>query len=380
MMINDYYPFGMLVPNRNYQSPSYRYGFQGQEKDDEVKGNGNSLNYKFRMHDPRVGRFFAIDPLTKKYPFYSPYSFSGNKVIAYRELEGGEDLIAIVPNNKSTLFLTIDGDKIYELIATQSLEYFGERAKIKSYSIAYRTLKEGKLMGTDGKIHNSMRMVVKEVNLIDGSIVKVEMGRGKGNKYFSTNAVNQMEAFKSKRMYNNGLAVVKYAGDFIDVVGFVKATIDNGGQIPADSLLEFGVTAYAVEALGTGGTGLAAGALFGILNDKAKEIANMAVDAERESIIGSNASVDKVEHYLSNLVTFKHNISIIRMQSNVLNDYITGKIKTFDDLMNAIESDENSNIDLNSAIMVEYVDEKVILVHKIYIDTTDSKPLEDSKK
>jgi RHS repeat-associated protein len=87
---NDYYPFGQLVPNRHGSSDAYRYGFQGQEKDDELKGEGNSLNYTFRMHDPRVGRFFAVDPLTKKYPFYSPYAFSGNRVIDARELEGLE--------------------------------------------------------------------------------------------------------------------------------------------------------------------------------------------------------------------------------------------------------------------------------------------------
>ncbi|WP_156133330.1 RHS repeat-associated core domain-containing protein [Lacinutrix sp. Hel_I_90] len=88
---NDYYPFGMLLPNRHKSSSSYRYGFQGQEKDDELKGEGNSLNYTFRMHDPRVGRFFAVDPLAATYPHYTPYSFSGNKVISHRELEGLEE-------------------------------------------------------------------------------------------------------------------------------------------------------------------------------------------------------------------------------------------------------------------------------------------------
>jgi RHS repeat-associated protein len=81
----------MLVPNRFESVEGYRYGFQGQEKDDEIKGEGNSLNYTFRMHDPRAGRFFAVDPLTKKYPHYTPYSFSGNKVISSVELEGLED-------------------------------------------------------------------------------------------------------------------------------------------------------------------------------------------------------------------------------------------------------------------------------------------------
>jgi RHS repeat-associated protein len=80
----------MTVPNRHNSSNSYRYGFQGQEKDDEIKGEGNSVNYKYRMHDPRVGRFFAVDPLTAKYPHNSPYAFSENRVIDGVELEGLE--------------------------------------------------------------------------------------------------------------------------------------------------------------------------------------------------------------------------------------------------------------------------------------------------
>lgn len=89
---SDYYPFGMLVPTRHGSSNAYRYGFQGQEKDDEIKGEGNSINYTFRMHDPRIGRFFSVDPLTREYPYYTPYSFSGNKVIASVEFEGLEEV------------------------------------------------------------------------------------------------------------------------------------------------------------------------------------------------------------------------------------------------------------------------------------------------
>ncbi|WP_452601292.1 3-coathanger stack domain-containing protein [Pontimicrobium sp. MEBiC06410] len=105
---NDYYPFGMLMPNRHGSSDSYRYGFQGQEKDDEIKGEGNSLNYTFRMHDPRVGRFFTPDPMEKAYPYYSPYQFSGNRLIDMVELEGlepsepptQEGQTAIAPDHK----------------------------------------------------------------------------------------------------------------------------------------------------------------------------------------------------------------------------------------------------------------------------------------
>ncbi|WP_435264303.1 RHS repeat-associated core domain-containing protein [Tenacibaculum sp. nBUS_03] len=86
----DYYPFGMLVPNRHGQADSYRYGFQGQEKDDEVKGEGNSYNFTYRMHDARIGRFFRPDPMASQYPHNSSYAFSENRVIDGVELEGLE--------------------------------------------------------------------------------------------------------------------------------------------------------------------------------------------------------------------------------------------------------------------------------------------------
>jgi RHS repeat-associated protein len=81
----------MLVPNRHKAGDDYRYGFQGQEKDDEIRGGeGNSINYTFRMHDPRVGRFLSIDPLFREYPHNSTYAFQENKLGLGTELEGRE--------------------------------------------------------------------------------------------------------------------------------------------------------------------------------------------------------------------------------------------------------------------------------------------------
>ncbi|MEY2669968.1 MAG: hypothetical protein RLZZ577_284 [Bacteroidota bacterium] len=87
---SDYSPFGVELDGRTVSLDGYRFGFQNQEKDNEVKGEGNSINYSFRMHDPRLGKFFAIDPLSKKYPHNSPYAFSENRVIDCGELEGLE--------------------------------------------------------------------------------------------------------------------------------------------------------------------------------------------------------------------------------------------------------------------------------------------------
>ena len=91
----------MLVPNRHGSSNSYRYGFQGQEKDNEIKGEGNSVNFKYRMYDSRIGRFFAVDPLAVEYPHNSPYAFSENCVINAVELEGLEKTYIIGKLNNS---------------------------------------------------------------------------------------------------------------------------------------------------------------------------------------------------------------------------------------------------------------------------------------
>lgn len=42
------------------------------------------------MDDTRIGRFFSVDPMAKKYPYYSPYAFGGNNVIQFIEFEGLE--------------------------------------------------------------------------------------------------------------------------------------------------------------------------------------------------------------------------------------------------------------------------------------------------
>jgi len=68
----------------------YRYGFNGKENDNEVKGTGNQQDYGIRIYDPRVGRFLSTDPLTKTFPYWSPYQFSGNDPIRYIDLDGAE--------------------------------------------------------------------------------------------------------------------------------------------------------------------------------------------------------------------------------------------------------------------------------------------------
>lgn len=80
------------MPGRTYTAGNgYRYGFNGKENDNEVKGEGNQQDYGMRIYDPRLGRFLSVDPLTKEYPWYTPYQFAGNKPIEAIDLDGAEE-------------------------------------------------------------------------------------------------------------------------------------------------------------------------------------------------------------------------------------------------------------------------------------------------
>ncbi|MFN8238194.1 MAG: RHS repeat-associated core domain-containing protein [Chitinophagales bacterium] len=111
-----YYPFGMQMPGKNTTLASYsslnryRFGFNGQERDDEVSGNSNALDFGERIYNSRTARFYTIDGLTAKYPWYSPYQFAGNTPIAAIDLDGLEQYIKTYKfeDGKVTLINVVD--------------------------------------------------------------------------------------------------------------------------------------------------------------------------------------------------------------------------------------------------------------------------------
>jgi RHS repeat-associated protein len=90
---NDYYPFGSQMPGRKFSQPNtkYRYGFNGKENDKDISEGGQ--DYGMRIYDNRLGRFLSVDPLSTNYPWYTPYSFAGNKPIWAIDLDGKEEWI-----------------------------------------------------------------------------------------------------------------------------------------------------------------------------------------------------------------------------------------------------------------------------------------------
>jgi RHS repeat-associated protein len=85
---HDYYPFGLEMAGRSYEDESYRYGFNGMEKDNEIYGDGGAYMTEFREYDPRTGRWFSVDPKQNEIPWQSPYVAMDNKPIIRNDVDG----------------------------------------------------------------------------------------------------------------------------------------------------------------------------------------------------------------------------------------------------------------------------------------------------
>jgi RHS repeat-associated protein len=78
----------MQMKERTFMASEYRFGFNGQEQDGELMD--GAVSFKYRVHDPRIGKFLSVDPLAPEYPWNSSYAFAENRVIDGIDLEGLE--------------------------------------------------------------------------------------------------------------------------------------------------------------------------------------------------------------------------------------------------------------------------------------------------
>ena len=74
------------VPIALREDKSYKYGFNGMERDDEVKGSGNHYQTYFRMNDARLGRWLSRDPIS--HPWESSYTSMANNPIFFTDFLG----------------------------------------------------------------------------------------------------------------------------------------------------------------------------------------------------------------------------------------------------------------------------------------------------
>jgi RHS repeat-associated protein len=104
----------MIMPELQYNAPgegNTRFGFNGKENDDEVKGKGNALDFGARIYDARIGRWLSLDPEMSKYPYASPYNFALNNPIVLIDPDGGSvDDSKLIITQKSKTEIQVSGE------------------------------------------------------------------------------------------------------------------------------------------------------------------------------------------------------------------------------------------------------------------------------
>jgi RHS repeat-associated protein len=152
--INTFYPTLKVVKGGLYDQlergvGAYRYGFNGMEADDEMKGEGNSYDFGARMLDPRIGRWLSRDAKADIYVPISPYAYAGNSPIQYMDPNGEEVIITITKGtdecNNIVYNITLTA-KIYLTGSGVTEEFINELEKAKE---AVFTDFEGMLPLTD---------------------------------------------------------------------------------------------------------------------------------------------------------------------------------------------------------------------------------------
>jgi RHS repeat-associated protein len=86
-----YTPFTTLsISTRFYcnSKSGYSFRFNGKELDKEIYGNGNALDFGARIYDPRLAKWFSVDPKFKMFSDQSPYNFGANSPVWLNDVDG----------------------------------------------------------------------------------------------------------------------------------------------------------------------------------------------------------------------------------------------------------------------------------------------------
>lgn len=108
------------VNNCGSNAENYKYGFNTQEKDNEIAGENNFYTAEFWEYDARIARRWNVDPVFKE--FESPYACFGGNSIYYNDIKG---------DDKNSRHLDADGKIIAEYKDDDDKVYKHQTARTK---------------------------------------------------------------------------------------------------------------------------------------------------------------------------------------------------------------------------------------------------------
>ncbi len=114
---NDQYYEANDIPLSLTSAFTYRFGFNGQQKENDISGTGNHNTAKFWEYDTRLGKRWNLDPVIK--PGRSPYDVFNNNPIINIDPTGDDDY-RVNSGGHISLVKTVQGSTVDRLILSNS--------------------------------------------------------------------------------------------------------------------------------------------------------------------------------------------------------------------------------------------------------------------
>ncbi|MCP9751020.1 hypothetical protein EGI32_08555 [Ferruginibacter sp. HRS2-29] len=218
----------------------YRYGFNGQEKSDEIKGEGNSNTALYWEFDTRIGRRFNLDP--KPNISISPYATFENNPILYNDILGdsipvrfqnrdntGDD--NAIPDLVQKMYNKEYGIKVGYNAKTQMLYYDGDVETDEKVSQSARSMLIAHLSSTDSK-EKSMRKFgdivfgYTGIKTTNGNEVSASHGMAGTNFIRILGRGSRHTLFVNMDAYNDDLTLKEWDYSGLTSRGFSKRTFN----------------------------------------------------------------------------------------------------------------------------------------------------------
>jgi RHS repeat-associated protein len=227
------------MPGREFSQEEYRYGFNGMEKDEEFKGEGNSYDFGARMYDARIGRWLSVDSKSSEYESFSPYGFVLNSPLKY--IDGNGEFVidpslakkypkvALVLENAYALYygLELSPELIESFDGVDIQQWFNDNVKeqFKSHSGLNKQQIDEMLINGSGPLVTEQNLT--RVDPVTGEDIPIN---GKtypkviGRNIFDSNFVNEEGIIGKIGIHESILQVLEYTLDGEEIGGGFAGT------------------------------------------------------------------------------------------------------------------------------------------------------------
>ena len=218
----DYYPFGMVMPGRSFQSTTdeqNKFKYQGKERDLET---GYDY-FEARFYDSAIARFLQVDPHAETYPYINPYQSmnnnplfwtdpTGKDIIAFEDKEGDSDeqkrLNALAREAYAVWLKTEQGQAFYNAHANDKNVIITMTAyQDQSAYSKYRSGSSKNVSKTSNEAETAKLEIDVKINaeVLNGTMDprSSEASSGKPDKYISSEVIDhEMRAHSNKKLYD----------------------------------------------------------------------------------------------------------------------------------------------------------------------------------